>query len=845
MIRRDSQELGIAGDGMLGAIAPYQGTADNPTNDPVEPMDDDTGILLGLLKIGENIAKREFGQEAEEAYLEGQLARQQGVAIEDVETSPVLRSFVHGGYNDQNYRIAQVESERDYNEWLKTEGRTLAPSDTKVREAILRASNKTLGAMGEGMSNRGRLDALASQTKTQEAMVTKQADAYKKYVVEAAAARVLPQGNQIITDLSDAMLKNDHATYSAVTDKAALYYRDLSNNPDLPPELKATIGTNFLNAMINADQRLPVEQMRELGMLDNLPFDKREEIDIALRKSESRTVVRDMGDRIAYNALFEQSAINGGKSIPETLAFIQQGYRDKTMTYDHALSLFKQVTKGAADKELSLKLLRAINQRNISGDEGIHTLGSTVPEAMKLLDENLREAKATATERVATMVSVGMDFGYLPPEYGQTLGQAVRAVGAASPDQPASAEFTEVLNTVTSLVDTANKIAPYKSSILLQSMPEDTRGAMAYVIDQAQYGNVPSDSLRRYWANVDNFKKLDVIDRARQTDKWYKEHQDTITSGRGFNTSWWANLFGGSQFDDSIYSQNAILDNVWEELRSIDTREENWGMDEASKVSLATAQVRARTVPVPTEVGSGVVRPLVFDKTVSVENLFGTNDTNRVGLVLSEMYPASKDGLQSVFAWDRVNKVLLNRQLDETGNIVAQDIVPTASVKSVIQDQQNQVLDRKIGTSFGTPRKVGDGLIVIDGRNSVGVGPTAAWMTRDLITKAIPDKVNELVKANPAAAQSVFRDATDLAMSESVRSIAPLYTVPAAQSAIAAAVYVEGPDAMAKIIKAAEKALDAGDTAAYERAINNVGNPVIREELKKQLPSGRNNSPQY
>ncbi len=868
MAARNSQELGISVN-TDSSIAQFQGGGYRPQEpNTTGPSLADTA-LAGLLSIGAQYAEAKFGQQAEEAYLRGGIAAAQGQSADSVAADPFVAPFANGGYNDENYRLVQTKETTDFQAWLAKEGHQYAPDDPRVTEALNRASGNTMAAITPEMTARGRAEALMSQNKTNEALVTQHNKAYKDFSVAEAARRVMPQGNQIVSTLINSMNANDHATYQAMTDKAALYFTDINNNASLSETMRQDISKNFLSALINADQREPVENMRRAGLLDSLPFDIREKLDTDIRESKNRTEVKDLGNKIASNAFFEQGASEGNYSIPEIESYVQQGYTDGWMTLPHAMSLYDQAAKGRSNKQKTSEIIGALNRRELSGPNGLYALGSSVPDGMDVLEKQLRGNGVPDVQRLGTMVGIGLDLGYIPKSSAESVGQAVRALGAAKPGQPVSPDFVNTLNLATSLVQTAGKTAPYKAQVLLESMPDDTRGAMSYVVAQAEYGIKPEEALRNFWANNAAIKEMPDAARQRHTEKWRKQYGDAIN--KQFPKSYFGNFFRGlvgdtQRIDDSPVSENQILTSVWSEMRYQESNPNNLGVPEDSLVELASAAVRSRVIPVTDGGELSKATPLIMERGADINGMFGTNDRAIIGRALATNYPAANENVRSMFVWDAVNKQVVNKQVDEFGNSLGETPVDSNKLKASIQAAQSVRDDATSRANFGDLRKVGDSLLTIDGRNSADVPHATAYAMRDLLLKVAPDQAAQLagippgeVSATPLATNQAermaslgvqlvnskqpnsaqFRDATDLVISRTVRHIAPAYIQASAQAAIAVAVITEGPVAADKIVQAATRAIDSGDSVAFQKALSTVQNEKVRAALTKALPDGR------
>lgn len=828
--RRGSTRTQVPQPVSTGTISGYQGTVDTVEAD-IKPPSTSEVALQGLLQLGSKVAEEKFNQDVKKAYVQGQLARQQGVAKEAMDVDPLMSPFAKGGYNDQDYRIKAVEVEQDFDRWLRTEGRALDPDDPKVKEQMAKANATVMESINGGMTGNAQIAAISNQVEANAARVTKHYTEHKKYVLEEYSRRVTPQGNQIITELGNSMLSGDNATYDALSRQAISYYQGIQNSNEVPLALRQDIGNKFVQALLAADQRQPVETMLQAGMLDTMPLDTREKITNAIRESENRTRNQEFAGKVEAFARIEEAGTTGEISIEDFADHIERAVASKEYTPARGIALLREaIDKGVGDRQQSQKLLNAINQRIIDGPDGVYALAGNPEKALTKVDTLLRANKMPTPERIAIITSAGLDFGAIPKQHGEAIGHALRAIGSAKGTDTIAPEHTLTLNSVLAVVDTASKAQPAKAGVLLNALPEDVRGAMTYVMEQASNGIAPVDSLQQYWATTDAVKNQTPAQRARITKKWWDEHKDSITSSSGFNVG----LFGDYISSDS-YTETTLKDNLWAELRRLDDNPAYYGASEEGKVKVATAHVMARTIPVPIEPGSGTVRPVVVDGTVNMQSTFGT-DAKAVGQVLGDMVLPAKEGNTTFVRWDRVNKAFVQSEVTPEGQSFITNTITPAQVRASLEAKQAAQFEESQKELFGEPVQTSAGTIRIDGRNGQGEIRSIVKDARFLINDAAPDKVAGIVQSNPATAQQVLREDTDVAIAATERFIAPHYSFRGAKSAVIAAAYVEGTNKMQQVIEAADAAIAANDLEAYNEALSLVDNEKIREQLRSTLP---------
>lgn len=812
----------------LGSISGYQGTV-KPAQVQLDQTSTMDIALEGLLRIGEQAGAQMFENDVKRAYVKGQLERQQGTAKDAMEVDPLMQPFAKGGYADQDYRIKAVEFEQEFDRWLATEGRALDPDDDRVKEYLARGNDELLSTINNGMTNSAQLSALSNQVEANAARVSKHYKAHQKYVVEEYSRRVTPQGNQLISDLSNAMLEDDGATYGALTRQAVNYYQSLQAEASVPAEFKQQIGTKFLHAMLSSDQRQPVQAMLDGGLLDNLPLDEREKLTNAIRESENRTRNQEFASKVATFARLEDAGVSGDMPIEAFADHIERAVANKDYTPARGIALLREAMRGTGDRESTSQLLNAVNKRIIDGPDGVYAIAGNPEKALAKVDMLLRKTNTPTPERVAIITAAGLDFGVIPKEHGTAVGHALRAIGTAKDTDTIAPEHVQLLNTVLSVTDTASKVDPAKAGVLLNAMPEDVRGAMSYVMEQASNGVSPSDSLRQYWATTEQVKTQTPAARARTTKKWWDEHKDTITASGAFDTGW----LGDAKNDE--YTLTMIKDNVWAELRKLDDNQAYWGASEANKVQVATAHVMARTVPVPVEVGGSTVRPVVLDASVNIQSTFGT-DAKAVGMTLAEMVQPVKEGNSTVVRWDRVNKAFVQTEVTPEGQSFIIGTVSPERIRSKLAEREQKAFEESQREIFGEAVQTSAGPLRIDGRNGQGEIRSVVLEARTMINNAAPEKVAHLVALDPSSAHKRLREDTDVAIAATNRFIAPNYSFRKAKSAVIAAAYIEGTDKMQQVIEAADAAIEAQDLEAFNEALGLVSNETIRSQLRLYLP---------
>lgn len=822
MVTRASQELGLAGQ-PVPAPGNYRGT--RPAMAAPDPVNPAYAAVAGILQTGAELMQRAVQNEVQDAYLQGVLAQQQGRSVDEITNNPLTKPFVRGGFATQAYRAVQAKGQEEFDRWLNTEGHKYAPDDPRVLAKLTEFTGQVSDAISQGVPEGQRGEALISQVKANESLITKHNKAYKMWSAEEYAKPIRAQGNQLIKNLVKADAAQDPHTYAALSDQVQVVFDTIVGNDTLDQGMREEIGIQFINALLNEDQRAPVEQMIETGRLDHLPFDVREKIDTALRQSQNRTLSKDLAYTTAGFAQFEADFLAGKKSIAEAQDYFVRASLAGYMTVDRQMSLLKQWMKGTANSYRTRDVIDALRRRDLTG---LQMLGSDAREAMQLMDDELKNGGATSGERLATMLAIGPDVGYIPKAYGEILDASIRATMAAQDGEAIHPEFVEALNLVPSLVQVASRDNPYKAQVLLEAMPESTRGAMAYVLEQAQQGVQPAEAIRKYAAEQAQIKDMKPAEKVARIQAWAEKYDSAIN--KEFPTGFFRALIADSPVMPSPANQSAIQMALWEEVNTLSRQERYWSLTPESLISVAAGNIRGRIVPV----NEGVTRrssPMILSSTVDPVNTFGTSSLPEVGKVLGELYPATGKDLQSLFVWDDVEKRVIHRQVNEDGVVMGSAIVDMDKVKETVLAREEGRFKADRAVHFGAPREVGGQTLTIDGRNSVGMSPYMAYNARDLMLRAAADQVATDVQGTPQNTTQAFRDSSDLALARVARGHIPGGNDSDLAPVVAAAVYTEGYEAANKVMVEVQRATQAGQVDKAKQAVQGIKNPVIRDKL--------------
>ena len=682
--------------------------------------------LFGLVnKFGE-VAADKFDASVQMKYMEGQRARMAGQAQESVDSNIFSAPFVNGGYQDQDYRIAQAEMAQEMDTFIKTTGRSMSPS--AFRAVVQERAGKFTDRF-EGLSQRGQMSALANQQKMEEGLFTKQASTYAQWSIDQGTKAYLTQGNQIINDLARA----GEGDGVAQAERAALFYQDLFTTDKLPQGVREKAAMEYIGALINADQREVVEKLREGGMLDAFSFEDRKAIDSAMRDSVNRTEAMDGLGVVEANGQYEAD-VAAGNATPESLtAYIQTETAAGRMTYDQGKSLRMKFAKGLSNKDDTLAVMRAVGNHDLTT---LASLGFTGQEGLEQMDKQLAAQGVPLDRRMQVGMQHGLAMGTLPKSVGETIGQAVRAVGSADPREPVNGDLVNSLNTMVSTLTIAEQKNPGARGVLLESMPKDAQGPMAYVLSQQEKGVSPVDALKEYATNREAFAKLDVLEQGLKTADFKKEVQSKIDSEvySGFFGRIGNALGGNANLSSNPLFSAQMGSALQDELGQITNDRNNMGLSPEAALDLAVSRVQSRTVEVGEAgwLGTGEKRrSLIIPRGVELQTVFGSSDKQAIGRTLSQLYPKTASEFESTFRYNRATGVLENVQVADNGQVVGRPVpVDTQAIGRGIRTEQERQLTAAQEALFGASVDVSGTPFKMDGGNTYGIPVRTAYSFR-------------------------------------------------------------------------------------------------------------------
>ncbi|QMP84066.1 putative lysozyme [Pseudomonas phage phiB1_1] len=730
MVQRNAEEFDLRTRGTQQAQTLQLGPGKVERSDYTGPSAG-TQALDGLLALGQQAASMGVQQEAQRSYLDGQRARMAGQSQEAVTSDIFSRPFVNGGYQDEDYRIEQATMAREMQELIKTRGQSMSPDE--FGRIVQERANKYTSKFSN-LSSHGQTQAMTSQESMERSLFSAQAGAYTKWSINEGAKRYLVQGNQILTDLAGS--RNDPVSYQANTERAALLYNDLRTSDKLPDEMRQKVATQYLSAVINADQRQVVEQLRDSGMLNDLSFEDRKAIDTQMRESATRTTALDSLGNVQDNAAFESRVGRGEVGGDELTSYITREVEAKRMSYAQAKTLRLNALKGMANQDDQVALMTAVGNRDLNQ---MAALGYTGAEAIEAMDKQLAKNGVSLPDRLKAGMSTGLSIGQLPKSFGDTIGQSVRSIAAATQTGEVPGTLVESLNGIVSTLTVAEQKNPGARAVLLGAMPDDTKATMSYVLAQQEHGVDPAQAIKEFTMNRDAFAKLDALDQGIKTQAFRTTLMDRVDSevysgatGRIGNF-----LRGASNLSTNPYHAASMGAALTDELANITNDRNNMGLNADSALDLAVSNVQARTIAVGEGgfLGTGETRRnLILPRGVDVQQVFGSSDKQMIGKLLSQDYPAAASGFESSFTFNRATGQLENIQLNDKGQVVQRTVVDPSGIGKRIQEDQTRILDEANAAHFGAPVQVNGQEFRIDGGNSYGIPVRIAYQFRKELT---------------------------------------------------------------------------------------------------------------
>lgn len=727
MAERSSQELGLRIN--VTDKQAYQGGARATVKD-YDVQDTSNGasrVLAGIMDAAGGIAQRKFETSVQEQMVKGSRARMAGEAEDAIESDAFAAPFVRSGYRQQDYRIKQADFSVRMGQLAEGDGRKMTPEQfSKQMGQEAQGILKSL----DGLPAEAHVQGLMQQTKAEETLMTKQAQNHAGWLIEEGTKPFLAQGNSILAKLSKAQAQGDDLTYRSATEEAALYHMNLLNTGAIPDGAREKVAKQFLMGALDLNQRKVYEDLRDAGALDTMSFDDRRELNGAYERSQASTrAIESMAD-LQADATFQMGVESGASNLDEAAVYAKDRVARKLWSPEQALNFVQSAQKGVANRQLMGNMVSALESGDINT---LNTLGFEVDEALTKYDQLAAANGISASQRLANNTKLGLRLGVFPKNYGAAVGASVRAV--LTSDGTVQPEMVQVLNTVTEQVAQARKLNPSAGNVLLSGIPEEQRGAVAFMLNQAEKGIEPGQALKEYGAHdlvatqQEDFQKLANNQKFRKLlagavdDKFLSG-----ITGRLGNF-----VTGSSNLSDNTAVMAMYTRAVKEEAIQLSGDRRNAGMlltddGHASLLQNAAANVADRTIQVGKH---GVLfdrerAPLILPRGVSPAQVFGARDTRQIGEVLAERYPPEVKGLfgdKSTIAFEYTRQGGLYRlQLLPDGGELDRVKVDPKAIGTEANRRNAAHVNAQRAADLGAEVDAGGGnKLLIDGGNASGM----------------------------------------------------------------------------------------------------------------------------
>jgi GH24 family phage-related lysozyme (muramidase) len=802
MAELDPPRLRLA-TGNLGQVGGY-----NPQRFQAERAQAEDNVALqalsGLLQIGEGIAKEKFASDVKQEYMQGQRARMLGQALEDVEGDPLARPFIRGGFQDQDYRIRQAEMSQRVQAFIQSKGRMLPPE--QFLQELGRESRAILEGMGDGLSNQGRAQALASQTQLEEALVSAHAKAYKAWGIEEAGKRISAQGNSILTSYGKAKLSGDFEAQQQYASQIVGFYRDVATSDTLPEDMRQKVAEQFLMGVLSEDHREVVTAMKDMGLLDTLGFDTRAKVNEGIRASESRTRALDAVGTSRSAAEFEARVEQGSITPEDMLLYTAQEAAAGRMTANQQKALWDKWYTSKSNKQALVGALDALQR----GDkQALDNLGWSVPQALDAWYEQADLQQMPVATKAAAALRMGTRLGTIPKRAATEVNAAVRSL-TLNPDaaNPAQVELVRAFVDESIRVSTTN---PAGESTLLSALDREIQPLFSQMLVDVPNGTDPVQSLRNAALAQAAYEKLDQPSRQAQTRKLEEAVQSEIQTGKFAQL--WGLVTEGSRTRNEGQAFETLRSQTTMEAAALARQPQYAGLSPSALAKLATARVQERTIEVSPK-GSKTTR-VVLPRNVALERLVdnprATKD--RVSAALVGLYPPSAKGFQREFYTDGAG--VWTTEVDSDGVPAEPELVNWRRVSQQIDKQIDETVGKANRAYAGEVVKHGDVELSISGRTSTSIRPDAvlqwrrdlvqqegihltAYKDRNGVAVGVGENVTGRMKVGDTItreeAELAFLDSSDKALLEGERIAKELgVTAVWSKLALGSAVYQLGP----------------------------------------------------
>lgn len=727
MAERSSQELGLRID--VTDKQAYQGGGRAQVKD-YDVQDTSNGlnqVLTGILNVGMGAAQKKWESNVQEEVVRGARARMAGEAEDAIESDAFAAPFVRNGYKQQDYRIKQADFSMRMSQLAKNDGRKLTPEEFRRRMAS--ESDGILAGL-DGLPPEAHMQALMQQTKAEETLFTEQAQTHANWLIEQGTKPFLAQGNSILAKLNSASASGDDLTYRAATEEAALYHMNLLNTPAIPDGQRERVAKQFLMGALDLNQRKVYEDLRDAGALDTMSFDDRRELNQAYERSNASTRAKDSMVDLERDATFQTGVISGTVGMDEAATYAKDRVGRGLWSAEQALSFVQNAQKGVANRQLMSGMVTALESGDINT---LNTLGFEVDEALTQYDKLSAANGVPVSQRLANTTKLGLKLGVFPKNYGAAVGASVRAV-LASTDGQVQPEMVNTLNTVAEQVAQAELTNPSAGNVMLQGIPEEQRGAMAFMLQQAKLGIEPGQALKEYGAQDLVATQQEDFQKFQNSQKFQKsltsKVDDKFLSGAFGRIGNF--LTGSSNLSDNEGVLSMYRRAVQDEAFQLSGDRRNAGLltspvGHEALLNLAAANVSERTIQVGKD-GVLVDREraaLILPRGLDASAVFGSRDSKGIGRELADRYPPDVKGIfgdKSTVAFEYTRQNGLYRiQYDANGQELDRNKIDPKAIGTAVNQRNAEQVNAQRAADLGASVDVGGAQLMIDGGNASGM----------------------------------------------------------------------------------------------------------------------------
>lgn len=428
----------------------------------------------GLLSLVGQVGANKFKQGTEEAYIAGVRAASAGQKVEELESNPLIRPFMRGGYNDQTYRAALVEAQREVEAFIASEGRELASDSVEWNTYINQKFDAVYQQYGRNLSGEQRRALTDLGLRAEEHARERQAKEHGVYIFERTAASIGALANQTQLRLTELGRGN----YS-VPDEAADLILQIETT-ELPAGQQRDLLLLLAN---NLGENMHPELAQELLQHDLIrmaPLDVQTKaakvVDAAYQKTELRDSLQDME---LYAKMLAGAEV-GSIGAEEVRAF----HNDVTGRRSHITAsqlqrLWQLVLKQPAQNDLA-----NYGRMWVTGYAGVEEATRTATERKDIQKGANYQYALLKTEDPARAVEVTMDVaaqnGVYPVDFVGDVARGIQVFLESDAVSPAQAQvLTPFINRAKALFEDGEE---GRLGTLLSQFDESTQAIISNAI---------------------------------------------------------------------------------------------------------------------------------------------------------------------------------------------------------------------------------------------------------------------------------------------------------------------------------------------------------------------------